>query len=103
MPRMSWPSWRRTRTVTRAAGDAMEPVWEETTLVGRAQQGAWARAAGCLGAARRSRSREESEVGEKDSTAKPSHSRRKEESYWNWNGKAIEISKKHEQRPSPQN
>jgi hypothetical protein len=46
MPRMSWPSWRRTRTVTRAAGevklmygggDAMEPVWEETTLVGRAQ------------------------------------------------------------------
>jgi hypothetical protein len=46
MPRMSWPSWRRTRTVTRAAskvklmygrGDAMEPVWEEITLVGVAQ------------------------------------------------------------------
>jgi hypothetical protein len=46
MPRMSWPSWRRTRTVTRKAGevklmygggDAMEPVWEETTLVGVAQ------------------------------------------------------------------
>jgi hypothetical protein len=38
MPRMSWPSWRRTHTVTRAAGevklmyggeDAMEPVREE--------------------------------------------------------------------------
>jgi hypothetical protein len=43
MPQMSWPSWRRTHTVTRAAGevklmyggeDAMEPVREETMLVG---------------------------------------------------------------------
>jgi hypothetical protein len=46
MPRMSWPSWRRTHTVTRVAGevklmygegDAMEPMWVETTLVGVAQ------------------------------------------------------------------
>jgi hypothetical protein len=46
MPRMRWPSWRRTHTVTRAAdevklmygrGDAMEPMWVETTLVGVAQ------------------------------------------------------------------
>jgi hypothetical protein len=46
MPRMSWPSWRRTRIVTRAAGevklmygegDAMEPVWVGTILVGVAQ------------------------------------------------------------------
>jgi hypothetical protein len=46
VPRMSWPSRRRTRTVTRAAGevklmygggDAMDPMWEEITLVGEAQ------------------------------------------------------------------
>jgi hypothetical protein len=46
VPRMSGPSWRMTHTVTRAAGevklmdgggDAMEPVWEEMTLVGEAQ------------------------------------------------------------------
>jgi hypothetical protein len=46
MPRMSWPSWRRARTVTRVAGevklmygggDAMEPMWVETSLVGVAQ------------------------------------------------------------------
>jgi hypothetical protein len=72
MPRMSWPSWRRTRTVTRAAGevklmygggDAMEPVWEETTLVGRAQQGAWARHGGAGWKARPGRARAAAPVG----------------------------------------
>jgi hypothetical protein len=40
MPRMSWPSWRRTRTVTRATGggDAMKSMWVGTPLVGEAQQ-----------------------------------------------------------------
>ena len=46
MPQMTWPSWRRTRTVTRVAGevklmygegDAMEPVWVGTKLVEEAQ------------------------------------------------------------------
>jgi hypothetical protein len=40
MPWMSWPSWRRTRTVTRATGggDAMKSMWVGTPLVGEAQR-----------------------------------------------------------------
>ena len=47
MPRMSWPLWRRARTVTRAVGevklmygrgDAMELLWVGTTLVGEEQR-----------------------------------------------------------------
>ena len=47
MPRMSWPLWRRARTVIGATGevklmysggDVMESVWVGKTLVGEAQR-----------------------------------------------------------------